>query len=127
MVLHSNAEGQPSITVGPTIMIPAFRITARTLDILIAVFIVGWGMAWLNPWWVHRNGPLVLAHWCIIIWIPIEAAMIARWGTTPGKALLGIRVLQQTGGYPTYAQAVGRSVGVWVLGLTFGLFLIFSP
>jgi uncharacterized RDD family membrane protein YckC len=62
--------------------------------------------------------------WQMLPWFAIEALMIHLWGTTPGKALLGIRVRQADGSPPSIGASVWRSLRVWTLGLGLGMPLL---
>lgn len=53
----------------------------------------------------------------LILWIPIEAALITYLGTTPGKWLLGIKLQ----GRFDFMGALRRSVSVWLRGLGLGM------
>ncbi|MBP83413.1 MAG: hypothetical protein CMO61_06140 [Verrucomicrobiales bacterium] len=55
-------------------------------------------------------------------WHFLEAAMLYLWGTTPGKALFGIRVSGVDGGRPSPFRCLGRSLYVYVMGVGFYLF-----
>lgn len=49
----------------------------------------------------------------------LEAILIATWGTTPGKKLLGIRLINANGDPPSMGQSARRAVSVFVLGQGF--------
>lgn len=57
-------------------------------------------------------------------WCPVEAALLAYTGTTPGRSLLAIRLITSQGDTPTFAEALGRSLRVWVQGLGLGISLL---
>ena len=44
--------------------------------------------------------------------LKLEAALLARFGTTPGKRLLGLVVTTEDGARPTFERALGRSLRV---------------
>lgn len=52
----------------------------------------------------------------IVLYIPAEALMIWKFGTTPGKFALGIRLESIQGGNLTWEEAFARSKNVFVLG-----------
>ena len=58
----------------------------------------------------------------------IEPAMLAGVGTTPFKALLGVRVRNNDGSKPTYFKALNRTFSVWLRGQGLGipLFALFT-
>ncbi len=47
----------------------------------------------------------------------MEAYCLDRWGTTPGKALVGIRIVDAEGKTLNFGAALRRSLGVFVIGL----------
>lgn len=55
-------------------------------------------------------------------WHFLEAAMLCIWGTTPGKALFGIRVSSLKGERASPLCCVGRSLYVYIMGVGFYLF-----
>ena len=55
-------------------------------------------------------------------WHFLEAAMLYLWGTTPGKAIFGIRVRTLQGERPSALRALGRSLYVYLMGVGFYLF-----
>ncbi|MEM1444132.1 MAG: RDD family protein [Verrucomicrobiota bacterium] len=61
----------------------------------------------------------------LIVWQLIEGALIHMFGTTPGKALLGIRVVQNSGANLSIGRSIGRSFYVYVLGAGFYQFPFF--
>ncbi len=100
---------------------PWIRLFARlfdtTIPFTVLVIILDTGtpvwreFQWLNALWVW-----VLAT---IIWIPIEAGCVSRWGTTPGKALLNTRVTKQA-----YPLALKRAGLVWWRGMGGGVVIL---
>ncbi len=55
----------------------------------------------------------------LIVWQLLEGILIHMFGTTPGKALLGIRVTQDNGSNIPIKRSIGRSFYVYVLGAGF--------
>ena len=43
----------------------------------------------------------------------LDAALLALAGNTPGKALLGLRVVTADGRKPGFGELVGRNFGLW--------------
>lgn len=50
----------------------------------------------------------------LVLWIPVEAVLIAAVGQTPGKALLGLRVARSDGTRLSYREAGRRALAVFV-------------
>jgi hypothetical protein len=89
-----------STSTGPR---PGLRLLARAIDwTLIAVT-----LALVAPAAVMLTS---------FIWFPIEAVLLARWGFTPGKRLLGIAVRDAFGRRPAFRHALRRAAVVWAYG-----------
>ncbi len=106
---------------------PWTRFWARTIDIWIFLcFSLGIlaglrSLGWTTTSYVYFSERVFIL--LLPAWHLIEAYMISHWAATPGKALLGIRVLGQDGEPLSYSPSVRRSLGVFVIGL--GCFLPF--
>jgi hypothetical protein len=113
--------------------VPAEPVTNRQL---IRRFWARWfdlqlfGLCWWGSmrWAGHDLADLMTDMWMMIWqmlpWFAIEAVLIHLWGTTPGKALLGIRVLQADGRSPAAGASLWRSLRVWMMGLGLGMPLV---
>lgn len=53
-----------------------------------------------------------------------EATLISATGSTPGKALLGIRVMDRSGGRLSFPKSLLRSARAWAQGLGLGIPLV---
>jgi uncharacterized RDD family membrane protein YckC len=77
------------------------------------------------PFWNHgAPSPFLVVTMFWAVFIGIESLMLAMFGTTPGKAMLKIRVESNQGEKPTLLQAIRRSIQVWFLGEAMGLPLL---
>jgi uncharacterized RDD family membrane protein YckC len=56
-----------------------------------------------------------------LLWVPIESALLATLGATPGKALYGLRVLTPSKERLAFGKASHRSLLVFMLGLGIGV------
>ncbi len=96
---------------------PWRRAAARAVDVAVfaTVFIV--------ILMVINQAALVEALGASLLFpmIPLEAALLASWGTTPGKALLGISVRDGNGGKLPFGVALRRTAGAWMFGLAANL------
>jgi hypothetical protein len=52
--------------------------------------------------------------------VPVEGVLLSTWGTTPGKWLLRITLLDSTGNKLKFSAALSRSLYVWAWGLGIG-------
>lgn len=55
------------------------------------------------------------------LFVPVEALMLHKFGTTPGKWAMGIRLEYIQGGNLPYSEAVYRSLRVYVSGVGLGI------
>ena len=101
---------------------PWVRNWARSIDMLLIGVVFSVPVQAVLP--DELNSRLVdqlIQFFGVMTWIPIEAALIASFGCTPGKALLRIRVTNKSGNYLSFNQALSRSFSVWLNGLGTGL------
>ena len=111
---------------------PWRRWFARLFDLWCGIMVVGFTgglvlgqvapavLGWLDT---PGSGKLV-GLLCLPFALLLDAGVMAAFGNTPGKALLGLR-LRQTDGQPlTLRQLCWRNLGVWSAGLGLGLPLI---
>ncbi|MFK7850189.1 MAG: RDD family protein [Akkermansiaceae bacterium] len=98
----------------------ARRFWARWMDLFIYSAI--W---WLSMYAVGRDiGAAIRNPWLqlsvYVPWFALEAWLIQRFGTTPGKWLMGIRVRNEDGSLLNFRQSVWRSLRVMITGIGFG-------
>jgi uncharacterized RDD family membrane protein YckC len=105
---------------------PAFirRFWARWFDLYAYA-----GLWWLALWAVGQDiGATLMNPWIIlgqyIPWFVIETLLIHRFGTTPGKWLLGLRVTNDDGSPLSLADATRRSSRVLFIGIGMGWGLV---
>jgi uncharacterized RDD family membrane protein YckC len=96
------------------------RFWARWFDLYLYS-----GVWWIALWAAGRDiGAVLQSPWTILLqyvpWFALEAILLHRFGTTPGKWLLGIKVLNDGGGRLNLAAATRRSVRVLFLGIGLG-------
>lgn len=79
---------------------------------------------------VHENAGRTLIDTVmqVILMILIEPLLLNRFGTTPGKAVLGIRIMQGNGERLTVSQGFSRTLGVLVkgMGLSIPIYSIYT-
>ena len=105
------------------------RFLARMLDIWsISVSVALVGMVLLMQTvpgfalWLERPSSQILLSLCLLpLALLLEAGLFALFGTTPGKALLGVVVVTLDGQRPSARQYLRRQLGVFCFGLGFGL------
>ncbi len=100
---------------------PWRRWFARTLDYMNLMTVIDFIITV-----VFRVRPLpgTFMEWLIAIlaagtFVPIEAYLLSKWGTTPGKFAMGIRLESINGGNLSRDEALRRSWGVYKEGMAF--------
>ncbi len=101
---------------------PVLRLWARVLDLMIYTVIV-LAILYICGIGFHET------YFSPIVWVPaflIEAFLISRWSSTPGKWLMGIRVVTFDEKKLGLGTSLTRSIQVYIFGM--GLVLtIFMP
>lgn len=105
---------------------PWKRYFARWLDYTF------WG-AIVNFVWIVllRVRPILMGFWetvfgigAMALFVPVEALLLHKFGTTPGKYIMGIRLEYIQGGDLPYSEALYRSLRVFTGGVGLGIPLI---
>lgn len=102
---------------------PWRRFAARTVDVMLFSTVAAIVLQALGFEPVGQLQQLMVGFTLLALAVPAEALVIAGFGRTPGKALLGI-TLSDAHGPLSFATALKRSVRVWVMGLGMGLPLV---
>jgi len=97
------------------------RFWARWLDLYLFS-----GIWWLAMWAMGRDiGQLLTQPWIVLLhyapWFAIEAMLISRFATTPGKWLLKLKVLNLDGSRLSLQASMLRAGRVFLMGIGFGL------
>lgn len=93
------------------------RFFARWFDLLL------WSSFYMCA--MHLSGAnlkaMMMNFWfnylMMIVWILAEASMIHAWGATPGKWLLGLRVMRADGAALPVGLSLLRSIRVYLMGM----------
>lgn len=104
---------------------PWARFSARIIDYLLFTFVLLGARFFQMSIWEHVSSfffPVVLTF----LWIFVEAIMLHLFGTTPGKWIFDMEVIDRSLKKPGYRSACLRSLSVWCNGVGTGFFLI-SP
>ena len=112
-----------SLPSGPQVR-PWVRFWARFIDYSLISFPIN---IILITIFNYKLKGLMTVLFSILIgfaFIFIEAVCLFRWGTTPGKAALRIRVLNRDGSMLSSRQALDRSFVVWAAGESAGIPLV---
>ena len=97
---------------------PWVRLLARLLDgavygmlwTVIQLFVLGWLPATQGEQNLSR-----VVGWAAVIglFFLLEPLLLSTWGTTPGKAVFGLKLRRADGGKLTWGQAARRLLGVY--------------
>jgi hypothetical protein len=99
------------------------RFWARTMD-LAGFYTLLWlggyklGVLYYSDILIPAELPRIASVAC---WILVEALFLNMWGTTPGKWLMGLRVVGWDGGKLPMPRALKRSASVWLNGTGLGV------
>jgi len=94
---------------------PWVRFWARLTDNLLFSFVISIVLGIVNEP-LPKINPTLLGIVTLFIYIFVEATMLSSWGTTPGKALLRVRLRRPDGRKLSFSQGLKRAFQVWVLG-----------
>ncbi|MES2475603.1 MAG: RDD family protein [Verrucomicrobiota bacterium] len=118
----ASPSSAPSATPPPLPIEPVFlrRFWARWLDLSLYE-----GVWWIGMWAAGQDIAAAITNpWVMFFrfvpWFALEAVLIQRFATTPGKWLLGLRVLNQDGSHLDLATSTRRSMRVLFSGIGFG-------
>lgn len=96
------------------------RFWARWFDLFLFA-----GLWWIAMWAAGRDIESLLNNpWMMLFqyvpWFVLEALFLHRFATTPGKWLLGIRIVNSNGTFLDLAAASRRAARVLFIGIGFG-------
>lgn len=102
---------------------PFVRYAARLIDMGLFFFIAipiarELGVPFSN------EGLFLVELIVLALLVPVESLVLARFGTTPGKAFMRVRVVRDDGQKLDLGTAVSRSTKVWFMGWGMGLPLV---
>jgi uncharacterized RDD family membrane protein YckC len=102
---------------------PWVRYWARMLDFFLFCFLAGIVLAFVDAPALDMPDAL-FGIVLLFAYVFVEPAMLAGWGTTPGKALLKVRLRNSDGNKLSYAQALSRAFKVCFRGEGLGIPII---
>jgi uncharacterized RDD family membrane protein YckC len=86
-----------------------FRVLARFCDYSIFFLAVG-AVTLFLPYFYGPFFYYYLAAAIVLLWVPVEALLVSKWGTTPGKAFFGLSVSNAVGAHLSYFEALKWSL-----------------
>ncbi len=106
----------------PQVFSPWRRFFARTLDFSMYSFF----MSFIQVIFLHRLitnqgilGTFIEGVVGLLLMLIVEPFLLSNFGTTPGKAIFGLRVESHEGGKLTYYDAFNRTFGMLRYGMGF--------
>jgi uncharacterized RDD family membrane protein YckC len=81
------------------------RALARITDYSLFYIFIAFSISFL-PYFLGMSFYLGLIAAVPFLWVPIEALLLSRNGTTPGKSLFGMKVKKEKGGNLSFKQAL---------------------
>lgn len=107
---------------GPQIR-PWVRYWARYFDVILFALLAGMVLGFIYEPALEMNDTL-LGILLVFVYVFVEPCILSSWGTTPGKALLKVRLRKSNGKKPNYREALSRSFNVWIRALGLGIPII---
>lgn len=107
IVSENNGDRENCLKLAPFV-----RFLARMVDYVMIALMWNFLFTARSQWWFSFP---------ILAWIPIEAILLATWGTTPGKFLLKISIKSINGRKLDFGKALRRSFLVWFQGMSLGI------
>lgn len=135
-ILFCSAPGRVARPPAACAELPAFPLAgawprwfARTFDVWwqtgLVALVLGYLLGLASPaflrWLETPFGWKLFGLACIPGGLLLDAALQAVAGNTPGKALLGLRLITTDGRAPRFGELVRRNLRVWRDGLALGL------
>lgn len=105
---------------------PWRRYFARMFDFAVAGVALGIPLGILFPaLFIDDSLDGVLTVLGVLVGFPVlDALFLSKWQTSPGKWLLSVRTVRPDGRRLTFGDALGRSYGVLIKGMWFGIPLL---
>ncbi len=121
-------DSNPQVVLQVAVPNPWLRFSARMFDIILFTclyfVVLRYSFQGFQDWFIMPTPEHTLLYICVPFVI-IESLLLSTWGTTPGKAIMGIRVRTFLGQKLNFLKALKRSAWVMVLGT--GCFISLFP
>ncbi len=125
-------DRSPDLASPPALAGPWSRFFARVFDLWLATMILGLAVGVVIGIF-HRTlptnltDPIVISLVTILLLPPalvVDALIRRLFGNTPGKALLGLEVMDLRGRPPGTGEYLGRNLNLWLRGLALSIPLL---
>lgn len=94
------------------------------VDYSLAALVLAVFVAVVSPESKLLESDYALMFVAAALWVPVEAALMSGVGSTPGKALMALRVTHASGRKLSFGEASSRAVSAWATGLAFAIPII---
>ena len=91
----------------------------------LAAGLVSFWIPVVEDWFLEPGSPIVLTVTLLAAGLAVDALIFRLFGNTPGKALLGLRVIGQDGQRLNGKQYLLRNLQIMIQGFGLGLPLVF--
>lgn len=119
-ILMPPLKGEKQTAAHPN---PWFRFLARMMDYSLFGMVFLFLGYWISPAFLLKQYQFFIPF-LFFLWIPIEALFLKYFGKTPGKFLLGLKVVKSGRKTLDYQTAIKRSFLVWIRGIALGIPII---
>ena len=118
---QSMRQSRNKINSSPQEPRPWVRLWAKYIDLMSFGFIFGFTLVYIGLGdWIFKTNDGILGIFFIMCWVPLDALILSRWGTTPGRALLKTKIIHR-GNDMSFLNLFYRSLKVYVRGFGLGL------
>lgn len=105
------------------------RFFARVLDtwweVVLFAFGLGYALSWFSAdfvaWLSRPSSDMFFSLFVFPLALTADALVYWQFGNTPGKALVGLKVLNKHGGALTFKDYLNRNFSLWVSGIGLGI------
>lgn len=110
---------------GPMVARPLSRLLALLIDMMIGNLLLSMVWFWtgieITNRWLLKAAEIFPAFILIPFTLLLLVPVLALTGTSPGKALLGLRLTREGGGRPSITTLLRRQARLWMEGMGFGI------
>lgn len=85
------------------------RLLLARLTDYFSFFLAGGAVSLFLPWFLETYDYLIFAFLIPYLYLPLEAVLLSRFGTTLGKALFGIKAFNEKGKKLSFKQALKQA------------------
>jgi len=113
-----------TVDVSPELATPWPRYWARSFDYVLWLCLLVFPIAWYAPGAFENGFALITYLATLPLVMLLDATVYSLCGNTPGKAMAGIRVLNEDGTKAAFARYLYRNFQVYLRGMALGITFI---